>query len=1146
MEKLVAVVSAASSVSSAAYVPVIKPVAEDIGAAITLITYGAVVAAVGLGVNLLHKEWVRNPLTIEPLDIPPDLAATGLNGNVLSQQLYDALIDLQRSLRPDDGQSDTSFVELPRLQLDLQLPGTSWSVRGAIRYFKHLIGRPERRLMGEVCRVGKSYKIRIRNASGASIDVPVRFHSPADVTDALRSTAECALSLIAPLDAAAIFMSLEDPSQGHPRTLENLQAHLASAATDTHQDAYVMWASVLRKLGDESGMQAKLDLARATPSIRGISRQEGRLGVRYLNFMGSLHRERRDFVQAEQCFSLALTVAPRSISAVSNLGLLHFDRGNLAVAKQWFERAVKEDDRSSRGHRGLGLIAQAEGDLRAATAYFTRAIDLAPRAPWPRLNLCEALRFMGNLAAAEYQLDALQHLDPMFSRQYRTRSRILQDRGQLTLAIKSAQQAIALDARDPWAWHDRAQIALIQGDVAEALASSGQVIQLRPELPEGYRSYAWALQQSGDMDAAIAMIERGLKLADDMWMSFDHAEMLYFRGGPAKALAILEKASRRWPERVDVWRRLAKWHRFHGHPQDVEACLWRAVQASPRDVHSWCDLGEMQRKVGQRDNALQSLARAQDTWSNPARPLCLQAQLHFDRFEYREAEKSLREAVVLQPEHIGSRLELVGLLAKQERYEEASQLCDVEGIEGTQAATLLRRSAWLLYDRSDSVGARRKMDEATAVAPHVLDSWLDLSRLCRMTWDLSEARRTSELAVLRWPGVPDAWVVLGEACASNNDLAGTHSAFDRALTLAPDAGWIAGVYVTALRRYGDEALRTAEALLHRCPSSLDVRLRAADLLVDRLRHSEALQLLDEAAAASTGLDDRALLRKAEVLLELGDQGSGIRTAQSVLARRPNSIRAIRILAQCYKAKGEGDLAEEQLRAALARDPFDVDARLDLAKWMPKAQAKEVLEEGLQQNPHSIRLRRELLKICMEEQDMQSARIQLDELLAMRPTDVDDLLQWSEDVRRLEFPDAAYEASRAMTLALERQPTSARVWLRQSQLSEIAGDLERALIEARRALDLALQPLIPSIVLKVANQLIRLDSTDTVMQLVDQIMNEQPKGDPWLLGDAASVYAEAGLWDRCVSCLRTAIELRPGQIWLRKRLHHALRATQAIS
>jgi tetratricopeptide (TPR) repeat protein len=656
------------------------------------------------------------------------------------------------------------------------------------------------------------------------------------------------------------------------------------------------------------------------------------------------------------------------------------------------------------------------------------------------------------------------------------------------------------------------------------------------------------LQQAGEFDAALAMFRRCSSLNADIWAWLDEASHLHRRGDMVACLNVLEAASVRWPERVDIWRRLAKWYHVQGNWKKAEACLWTAVKISPRDVWSRCELAEVQLRLGQRDNALQSLEQARETWSQPARVLRLQSRLHRDALEHAEAEASLREALAIQPSDVQAWVDLADLLARQERFKEARGLCIPKNNEGRQAAALLRRDAWLLHEMGAPLKARSRMLEAVAAAPHVLECWLELSKLNRRLSDWAEAQRAAAYAVQYWPGEPEAWVVLGEACAGRNDLSGAHRAFGRALNLVPDVEWVGFRYVEALSPHDREALHTAESLVSRCPASIDVRLRAANLLADLGRGEEAINLLKDAAAAAPAEDERPLLQQAEILIDLKRTEAGMKTAAGVLARRLQSTRAMRALARGHKALGQLPQAEAQLRAALVRDPLDVNNWIELA-WLavdknnPRTTPSQaVLEEALEQNPHSLRLRRDLLGLCVDVGDTARARALLDELLSLNPLDPQDLVRWSYSVFRLGLSEPDREAAHAVAAALDRQPESWAAWLRQSELLERTSDSKAALEAAMRALDSARAVPKPLTMLKVARQLMWTGDTKLASEVADQVLRDQPVRDPWMLSIAALIYQKAELWPQCIECLRSAVKLQPDDNDLQTRLQAALHAS----
>ena len=1080
---------AAASVAAAPYLPTFKPIIEDIGALVSLGTWILVAAGLLLAARFVRREWLRHPLVVEPFDVPKDLQDLGLNGNVISQQIYDAIVELQQSARPDDGHSDTSFIELPRLQVDLQLPGTSWSIRGSIRYFKHVFGRQERRLMGEVCRIGMRYAIRIRNADGQAVDVAVRFHGPADLGAALRSAAESALVLTSPLEAAGVFLSIEGPSTGYDRTVAALRMHIATAPAGTHQDAYVLWASVQRNLGDEAGMQAKLDLARSAPRAYGLREGSTRLGARFLNFVGSLHRERREFQQAEKRFSQALHAEAHNLAALSNLGLLHLDSNDLSTAQHWFERVIARNNRSGRGYRGLGLVADRQGDLRAAIGHLTRAIDVAPRSRWVRANHCEVLRRMGQWDEAERSADALQQLDPSFPPQYRFRSRIYRDRGEFGAALLWATRACELDPTDPWAWAERSQVALAVGDADEAVRTAREAIRLRPLIPDGYRWAAQALASVGRDNEALALLDSGPETANDVWSQLDRAQLLHRRGEPALALKLLTAMSHRWPRHPDIWRRLAAGHRAAGDWGSAESCLWTAVTVAPKDVWSWGDLGDLQRQQGRLPDALRCVECARVCWSHPARALRLKAQVELDRHQAVDAERSLREAMTTQRSDVWALLDLVDLMRHQERYAEALSLC-AEGLSRrNQPGAVLRRWALVLQDTGDTAGAQRQLSAALAVAGHDPQVWIDALQFHRRAKNLPQALRLAETALARWPRVVNVWVAVAQVRADMGDLANAHAGFEQALALEPESDWIMGSYVGALWSTPDEALQTARQLVERRPGSVDARLAWARQLSAVDLHEDALRVVDEAVAQTQPHDLRALLLKSKLQLD-ADATLSLEAANAALARNPRSIAAMRSRARALHALGEKEQALGSWREAAVLDTQGVDALLDIAEVQTNVEAQETLTEALASRPGSVRIRRVLLNQQVGLGDAAAARHTLDALQRLLPAATEDLLTRSHAVVSLKLPDAAALARQALDTALARQPTDADVLLRSAQLLQDAGQPSAARDAALRARD-AVPPSDHGRAMNVAQLLVSLGAGDDALALADVVVRSRP-------------------------------------------------------
>ena len=690
-----------------------KPVSEFVTLAWRLL----LALALGVGGLLFVQEWRRDAMVLEPFDTPKDLQDLGLTGTVFSQLVSDHISAMQRSSRIDDDASDINFVELQKLQVDLQLPGVAWSLRGIIRYLRQAVGRPENRLLGEVIRKGSGYGIRLRMSSGRARNVPVAFTGTDDLDPALRSAAEVALTLMDPFEAASILYSSESYATGFDKTVAALRLHLASAPTQRHQDAYVMWASVHRALGEKDAMQAKLEQARAVHARLWQGQTSGPLRSRYCNFVGGLHREQLEFEQAERHLLLGLRSNPRTnIAAMSNLGLLYLDWMRLDDAELWFRRVVRARPNSSRGYRGLGLVAQRSYQPQAALRWYERAIDVAPQARWPRINHIEALRYTGELGRATAAALEFQSIDKQFAPLFRVLGDILRDRCQFSAALTEYRHSVALGPFDPFSQLRVADALRRLGKLDEAQAAAEGALRLRPRLVNSLHTLAQILRERGDDPRALALVEEAHRQAPhDPVVHMRLADELRDRGRMRDAQTVLTQVPPHCTMQSEILRAWGWLHSALGEYEAAQRYFAAAVERAPYEVwnqaglvHALCNGGQAALALPQAEAATARWPHVPDAWRALSRA-------RRDLNDLDNALQACDEGLRLDPVAPVHRLDRAELLRRQGQFVAAcAELQQVLAVRPWQTDALRNWGA-ILRQQNDPVAAVEKFEQAAAL-----------------------------------------------------------------------------------------------------------------------------------------------------------------------------------------------------------------------------------------------------------------------------------------------------------------------------------------------------------------------------------------------------------------------------------------------
>jgi tetratricopeptide (TPR) repeat protein len=291
------------------------------------------------------------------------------------------------------------------------------------------------------------------------------------------------------------------------------------------------------------------------------------------------------------------------------------------------------------------------------------------------------------------------------------------------------------------------------------------------------------------------------------------------------------------------------------------------------------------------------------------------------------------------------------------------------------------RASWEL-DRAEALELAGRMREAGAVVAAVLKTRPDdlraLTALRRMATRAGDKATAAAAAysMARTLGDPQAKLELlreaaavfdGPGMSHNSDYA--IAAYRRILSLEPGA---------------PEFERVLELLRERA----DTRLLITTLS-DRLGFHDS-----EGHAADSTVP--ILLERATVLHGLGDTEMAIADLESLLARAPNHVEALRFRADIAFHAGDVDVAVTNWRRYLSaetRPNRRNEIELQLAQVLAEntndiGGAIEQLQNVVDANPEDVPLRERLLGLCLRANDWERAVRELRALARMRPTPQD--------------------------------------------------------------------------------------------------------------------------------------------------------------
>ena len=350
-------------------------------------------------------------------------------------------------------------------------------------------------------------------------------------------------------------------------------------------------------------------------------------------------------------------------------------------ARTLCEGVIAEDKSNPWAHAQLGNLARRAGDLEEARGHYQRALQGNPEAVWVLHELADTLRHLGRRDEGWQHLHKALEVDPYHPITFGYLADFLRHDNRSEEALSHLAKAIELDPNYLWAWRETAELKALAGDHEAAEA-------------------AWHRAEELDPDAAI---NDGLK-----------AFILRCHGRREAALPWLERAVERQPEYLWAWRERGELLLASGRNAEAETVAAAGVAALPRAAPLHLLLAEASRRLGRRDEALESARTAIGLDRQQPQAWAIQAELLLERGASGDAVASARRAADLAPEAPEFRALLAQMLVTTDRLDEAQPLVDALLIETPAMAPAWELAAVLAERRGDPAKARQVLDQALA------------------------------------------------------------------------------------------------------------------------------------------------------------------------------------------------------------------------------------------------------------------------------------------------------------------------------------------------------------------------------------------------------------------------------------------------
>lgn len=528
--------------------------------------------------------------------------------------------------------------------------------------------------------------------------------------------------------------------------------------------------------------------------------------------------------------------------------------------------------------------------------------------------------------------------------------------GLLSEALGALRTATDLDPK-----HTQAQLKL-----AEVMLSSRKTetlqeaaTRLQGVLAE-FPGNVDAIDRLANAEFRLGKPEEAIKRLEDSLKKFPanlHAAVTLARAHLAKrdvigAERILKQAAAEAPESASAARALGQLYLLIGQPGKAEPELKKAVRLDPMNSSALADLAMLQvngKRLDEAEQTYKMLAALPD-----GEYRLIHAQFQYQRGQKEEAHKELRAILAKDPDARGPRTQLFNWLLAENKVTEAGDLL-------TSALKRNPKDNPALYQRSLLSLRSAKIEEATADLQHVL----------QMTPDAVQAHFALAAVYEAQGSTQNERAQLNEVLRLDSNHLPARIALSRNLLKSNQA---------------DGALLALDAAPKSQKGSLEWTLSRNWALLAKADVKQLRALLNQQLAIDR--NEELVLQDALVRSMEKDHSGARASADEVLRRNPEEVRAAVVLASSYVALGQPLKAEERLRDLVGGHPRSAPLQALLGRWYmdhgKPSEARTAYQAAMSANPAFLQADFELAELDRRTNQPAAARKLLESILRADP------------------------------------------------------------------------------------------------------------------------------------------------------------------
>lgn len=428
-------------------------------------------------------------------------------------------------------------------------------------------------------------------------------------------------------------------------------------------------------------------------------------------------------------YQRVLELDPENVDALVAAAGLLAKAGKYEEASQYYAKAIELAPERSEIYDGMATTFMQVKDRKQAIAVLQKALQLNPKVPMLYVNIASLLQQEGKPEEAEKILE--QGIEKLGEKAefFIALGEIAERKNDLAKATTAIRKAYELAPSNQLLFGRLLGLLVRQerfSEVPELLKQAENTF--RANLTEFYLLVAETFLSEGVLDRAAEYYEKVIEAAPDKLPGYGRLVQIYnVLDQHEKALAVIERAKKQFPDSEDVQRMLADTYLdAKEYAKAVEICR-KLIEAKPKSLDGYRLLVDALNKANRYEEALAAVKEAEQQVGTTEETEALRAVALFQQKRYDQAAAIFTKLAEKKNKNADFYLYMLGsIYLEQKRFDQAEKMLRQAIERNPLNDAALNALGYMFAEQGRNLEeAKELIERALAINPnagHILDS----------------------------------------------------------------------------------------------------------------------------------------------------------------------------------------------------------------------------------------------------------------------------------------------------------------------------------------------------------------------------------------------------------------------------------------